>query len=55
VDRSSVGIPYWVCANRRVLDRVLSSQGQEGEARTIMQQTPAIAKASGLDDVLGVR
>lgn len=35
------------------LTAVLSSQGQERKARTIMLQTRAIARASGLEDVVG--
>jgi hypothetical protein len=55
VDRASVGIPYLYVRTGAVLGTLLDARGLTSEAATIMRQTQAIAKASGLEDVLAPR
>ncbi|MDQ6717676.1 MAG: DUF2723 domain-containing protein [Gemmatimonadota bacterium] len=55
VDRASVGIPYLYVRTGALLSGLLGSRGLTAEARTVLQQTQAIAKASGLEDVLAGR
>ena len=55
VDRASVGIPYLYVRTGALLSRLLEARGESAAANTIMQQTRAIAKASGLEELIATR
>jgi hypothetical protein len=55
VDRASVGIPYLYVRTGVLLSSLLSAKGETAEAASVMRQTQAIAKASGLEELLGQR
>jgi len=52
VDRPSAGIPYLYVRTGAFLSAILTAKGLNDEARAVMQQTQAIAKASGFEDLL---
>ena len=55
VDRASVGIPYLYVRTGALLSTVLADRGETAAGEAVMQQARAIAKASGLMEVLGPR
>jgi hypothetical protein len=55
VDRASVGIPFLYVRTGALLSTILASRGETAAADSMMQQTRAIAKASGLMEALAPR